>query len=198
MYSYVGKFSDSGSKNTFYKLKGKRCGFKSFPNKSLAEFARTVQGDLSTMVFAPKVYSPICKIRVPNYFMGPNHKPIKKMVLSKWGYLTEIAKPYVCDSENCDGDDCVCNDECDKYEEVNDLLLAVNYHFNIEYNDCHPDNLGYVKRGGKSVLVLIDLGRESVGDISETNYSEPCWDGDGDSDCYCSKCCAKYEKPEYV
>lgn len=191
MYSYIGKFKGSGSKNSFYKLKGKRYGFKSFPNKSLAEFAHTVQSDLSTKNFAPKVYSPVCKIRVPNYFMGPNYKPITKMVLSEWGYLTEIAKPYRCDSDGCCGD-CVGDTECVHSVEINDLLEAVSYHFNIEYTDCHADNLGYVKRGNENVLVLIDLGRESVGDISETNYSEPCWDGDDESDCYCTNCRKRY------
>jgi hypothetical protein len=191
MYSYIGKFSSAGSKNTFYKLKGKRYGFKSFPNKSLAAFSHSVQSDLSTKDFAPKVLSPICKIRVPHYFMGPNYKTITKMVLSDWGYLTEIAKPYRCDSDDCCGD-CVGDTECVHSEEINDLLDAVNYHFNIEYSDCHTDNLGYLKRDGKNVLVLIDLGRESVGDISETNYNEPCWDGDDENDCYCTNCRKKY------
>jgi hypothetical protein len=191
MYSYIGKFSGSGSKNSFYKLKGKRYGFKGFPNKSLAEFSRTVQSDLSTMVFAPKVYSPVCKIRVPHYFLGPNHKPITKMVLSDWGYLTEIAKPYACETGDCAGD-CAYDNDCANNEEINDLLEAVSYHFNIEYTDCHADNIGYVKRGSKNVLVLIDLGRESVGDISETDYSEPCWDGDEESDCYCTNCRKKH------
>jgi len=195
MYSYIGKFSGSGSKNSFYKLKGKRYGFKGFPNKSLAEFSRTVQSDLSTMVFAPKVYSPVCKIRVPNYFAKSDGKggmkTITQMVLSDWGYLTEIAKPYTCETGNCCGD-CACDNICVHNETINDLLEAVSYHFNIEYNDCHTDNLGYVKRGSENVLVLIDLGRESVGDISETNYSEPCWDGDEESDCYCTNCRKKY------
>lgn len=191
MYAYVGKFHDSGSKNSFYKLKGKKYGFKSFPNKSLASFSHSVQNDLSSKNFAPRVLSPVCKIRVPNYFMGANHKPVKKMVLSEWGYLTEIARPFVCDNDECDGN---CADSDCYYENgMSSLLNAIEFYFNFEYTDAHSGNFGYVTRKNKKVLVLIDLGRESLGDISESNYSEPCWDGDDENDCYCTNCRKKYK-----
>lgn len=193
MYAYVGKFHDSGSKNSFYKLKGKKYGFKSFPNKSLASFSHTVQNDLSSKDFAPRVLSPVCKIRVPNYLLGPNYKPVKKMVLSDWGYLTEIAKPFVCDNNECDGDCYYEYNDCANHEMITDLLNAVEFYFNFEYTDAHNGNFGYVTRKNKKLLVLIDLGRESLGDISDTHYSEPCWDGDDEEEgCYCTNCRKKY------
>lgn len=192
MYAYVGKFHDSGSKNSFYKLKGKKYGFKSFPNKSLASFSHSVQNDLSSKNFAPKVLSPVCKIRVPNYFMGPNHKPIKQMVLSGWGYLTEIARPFICNNDECDGDCYYGYNDCVNNEIIDDLLNAIEFYFNFEYTDAHSGNLGYVTRKGKRTLVIIDVGRESLGDISDTDYGEPCWDGDDENDCYCTNCRKKY------
>ena len=72
---YIGKYADGGSKNSFYKMKGSRYGFKSFPNKSLADFAHAVQRDLSVgCTYAPRVYSPVCKIRIPNHFAVPDGK----------------------------------------------------------------------------------------------------------------------------
>jgi len=167
-FSYVGKFSDSGSKNSFYKVKGKSYGFKSFPNKSLATFAHAVQDHLSPWC-APKVCSPVCKIRVPNYFIQQDKKGgikhIEMMVLSDWGYLTEIATPYNCYSEDCDGDCANCS-YCPNFYMIQDLLGNISDN-GVEYMDCHEGNFGYVKRGKSKVLVAIDFGRESIGETDE-------------------------------
>jgi hypothetical protein len=198
-YTYVGKFADSGSQNSFYKVKGKDYGFKSFPNKSLATFAHAVQSHLSPYL-APKVYSPVCRIRVPNYFVKSDGRggmtTVTEMVLSDWGYLTEIAKPYTCNNEDCSGD-CANDDLCKHYHTINDLLDNMNDE-GIEYIDAHENNLGYVKRGKNKVLVAIDFGREGISPIDENEWPEVCWDGAEDMDCCCAGCVAKYGETEYA
>lgn len=188
--AYVGKYVDAGSQNQFYKVKGKSYGFKSFPNKSLATFAHAVQSHLAPLS-APKVFSPVCRIRVPNYFVGSNLTTITQMVLSDWGYLTEIAKPYRCNSIDCCGD-CANDDLCSHYSEIQDLLEEMSDN-GIYYIDAHENNLGYVKRGKNKVLVAIDFGRESVDPITEEDWPEVCWEGSSDIDCYCEQCRAKVE-----
>ena len=190
---YVGRYVDGGSQNSFYKVKGKKYGFKSFLNKSLATFAHKVQDVLSQEYLAPYVYSPVCRIRVPNYFAQQNSKgrieTVTHMVLSDWGYLTEIAKPYVCESgDYCDGD-CANDNGCIHYNAISDLLDNIKG-CGLEYNDAHPANLGYVIRGGKRVLVVIDLGAESVYAESDS-YPSVCWDGVEDMDCCCERCRVK-------
>jgi hypothetical protein len=198
-YSYIGKYQDAGSQNTFYKVKGKSYGFKSFPNKSLATFAHAVQEHLAPYM-APKVYSPVCRIRIPNYFVKQNNKgemvTVTEMVLSDWGYLTEIAQPYYCTNEDCSGDCAHCSD-CDNYYRVQDLLNDMEEN-GIDYTDAHENNLGYVKRGKEKVLVVIDFGRESLMPVDESDWPEVCWDGVEDTYCNCEACCGQYEEPEYA
>lgn len=188
-FAYVGNYADGGSQNSFYKLKGRKQGFKSFPNKSLAIFAHKVQSTLSKSDLAPRVYSPICKIRVPNYFATSDGKggmkTITQMVLSEWGYLTEIAEPYIaCENEYCDGD-CAYNDSCENYDIIQGLMSDIEGH-GLDYIDAHGHNLGYIKRGGLRLLVVIDVGAESV-HADDDYYPNVCWDG-SDIDCWCEKC----------
>jgi hypothetical protein len=194
--AYIGKYADSGSQNTFYKVKNKPYGFKGFPNKSLATFAHAVQGHLAPML-APKVFSPVCRIRIPNYFAeSDGHGGIRsreKMVLSDWGYLTEIARPYSCRSTSCD--ECYSCEWCPNYEKIHDLLVAME-HCGIEYRDAHPYNLGYVKRKNKRVLVAIDFGAESCEPMlcDDKRFPDICWDGAEDMSCGCDVCVKKYSQ----
>lgn len=186
---YIGKYSDSGSKNAFYKMSRGKYGFKSFPNKSLAEFAHTIQSDLAFQNYAPRVYSPVCKIRVPEYFATGDGKggikSVEQLVLSDWGYLTEIAKPFYC--YKCE-EYCYDNPNCRKYKTVTNLTNDLYDIFGIEYIDAHNGNLGYVTRNKRKVLVVIDVGRESIGDIG--SYDEPEWDSEynDSAPCSCSEC----------
>jgi hypothetical protein len=185
-FDYVGQFTDGGSLNGFYKLKGRKYGFKSFPNQSLADFSHAVQKDLSSSDLAPRVYSPVCKIRVPNYFAESNGRggirTVTHMVLSNWGYLTEIASPYISDDGMCEYDD-----------EVNDLLEMLYKYYGIDYSDSHEGNFGYVKRLGKKKLVVIDLGAEGISiDDEDERYPKVCWDGAEDYSCYCTNCVERY------
>lgn len=193
-FAYVGQFSESGSRNSFYRMRNSKYGFKSFPNKKLAEFAHAVQTELSTADLAPKVYSPVAKIRIPEYFIKHNPKTgnitsVKKMVLSDWGYLTEIATPYSCPSEDCCGD-CANDDNCANYYALCDLLDGIES-YGLSYIDCHTANLGYVKRGQNKILVAIDFGAESITD-EEGNYPDVCWDGAEDYECDCEECRRNY------
>lgn len=183
--TYIGRYVDGGSQNSFYKVKGKKYGFKSFLNKSLATYAHVVQHTLAKENLAPYVHSPVCRIRVPNYFMGKNGKTETHMVLSNWGYLTEIAEPFVCERGDCANDN-----GCIHYNSISDLLDNIKG-CGLEYNDAHPANLGYVIRGGKRVLVVIDLGAESVYAESDS-YPSVCWDGCEDMECCCDACREKY------
>lgn len=191
-YFYVGRFADSGSQNSFYKVKGKKYGFKGFPNKSLAEYAHTVQSVLSKEDLAPRVHSPVCRIRIPNYFMSNNGESETHMVLSDWGYLTEIASYYSCKTsdEYCDGD-CANDPGCANHDTIQNLISDIEG-CGLEYVDAHTHNLGYVKRGKRKVLVVIDCGAESVSPIEDGFYPEVCWDGAEDMDCCCKKCEGKY------
>lgn len=197
--SYVGKFAESGSQNSFYKLVGKPYGFKSFPNKSLATFAHAVQSHLSPYS-APKVYSPVSRIRVPNYFIVKDKKgnmiTKTELVLSNWGYLTEIAKPYRCTTWDCDGD-CSSCEACKNYYSIQSLIDEL-YNCGIDYIDAHENNLGYVVRNKRRVLVPIDFGRESLNPIDELDWPEVCWDGAEDMYCECYVCASKYQEPEYA
>lgn len=187
-FSYVGKYEDSGSRNSFYRLSGKPYGFKSFPNKSLAEFAHAVQSHLAPYL-APKVYSPVCKIRIANYFVdGMENNKIKyrtEMVLSDWGYLTEIARQYACYDNECDGD-CANCDYCPHYYTIQDLINGMS-DCGVEYTDCHEGNFGWVKRGKEKILIAIDFGRESIGETDE-GFPEVCFKGIEDVYCDCPKC----------
>lgn len=186
--AYVGKYIDGGSQNSFYKVQGRRYGFKSFPNRSLATFAHAVQSDLAKENLAPMVYSPVCRIRVPNYFMGKGGKTVTQMVLSDWGYLTEIAKPFVCKDRECEG---YCLDSCcENGEAISDLLAEIEDR-GIDYMDAHSANLGYIFRNDERILVPIDFGAESLND-NDGRYPEVCWDGAEDFECCCEQCQGRY------
>lgn len=196
-FSYVGKYSGGGSTNSFYKIKGKRYGFKGFPNRSLADFAHKAQSILAAENLAPRVYSVVCKIRVPNYFAESDGKggirAINHMVLSDWGYLTEIAQVYECYSDDCCGD-CAEDNCCDNYGTIQDLLNNIEG-CGLDYGDAHSNNFGYVKRGKNKVLVAIDLGAESV-TTDDNSYPEVCWDGTDNGYCNCEQCRQSYYDSE--
>lgn len=194
-FAYVGKYADGGSQNSFYKVKGTKHGFKSFPNKSLATFAHKVQNVLSQEYLAPYVYSPVCRIRIPNYFAVSDGrggmKTVTNMILSDWGYLTEIAKPYTCKDYECDGD-CANNGCCSNNDAISDLISNIEG-CGLNYIDAHEHNLGYIKRGKNSILVVIDVGAESVSpSYNDGFYPEVCWYGSEDMDCCCEKCEGRY------
>ena len=173
---YYGKYTDGGSRNSFYTIEGSKYGFKSFPNKDLARFAHSVQDELSKSNLAPFVYSQVGRIRIPEYTYSQGEKVKTHDILSDWGYLTEIAKPYECanygdvDYECSDGG-CYYAGNCKNYDKICTLLDAAS-DLGIEYSDGHNGNLGWVIRNRKKTLVIIDLGRESIADYNRYFYPD--------------------------
>lgn len=155
----VGQYGNCGSRSSFYVIDDKR-GFKEFDNKDAAEYAHCVQSKLSMHNLAPLVLSDIGKIRYRH-----------DMVLSGWGYITEIAEMI-----GCGGNDCECG-ECEyifdnvTIKRQRTRLVNKIYDMGLEFMDAHVGNIGYVIRRGKKVLVCVDCGEESVYDI-ELDYSD--------------------------
>jgi len=196
--SYYGQFSDSGSRNSFYEVKNSKYGFKSFPSKNLAGFSHAVQSRLSVDDLAPRVYSPVGRIRIEQpVWVGTkgNGENIFRTenVLSDWGYLTEIAKPYHCPNgdENECADHCFYEGGCSNYDKICCLVNSIE-ECGIEYTDAHNGNLGWVTRKKKRVLVVIDVGRESIGEFDTSLYPYANiydeYDGNGYENCSCTAC----------
>ena len=173
--SYVGLYDDAGSKNAFYIIKDKkigrkRVGFKEFENKQEAEFAHRVQKHLAQFDLAPMVYGDIGMIR---RYDGE---------LTAYGYLTEVARPMPkCHDEYCDSE-CFMG-ECKNGTTIAAIVDGLNEH-GLEYSDAHKGNFGYVRRKGKWVPVVIDVGVESFGEWDENIYGQFDYDADEDVDCY--------------
>jgi hypothetical protein len=163
--SYVGLYEDCGSRNTFYRLKNRRgAGFKGFESKEEADFAHRIQSKLSQDNLAPRVYSMVGRIMIPDSYDDD------EMVLSNWGYVTEIAKPMrVCYNDNCDGE--CYGSGCYNSVIIDDIVDRLR-EAGLEYIDGHRGNFGFVRRNKQWVPVVIDVGSESFGDIDERLYGE--------------------------
>ena len=173
--SYVGLYDDAGSKNAFYIIKDKkigrkRVGFKEFENEQEAKFAHRVQKHLAQFDLAPMVYGDVGFIRRND---GQ---------FTYYGYLTEVARPMsACHEDYCDGEcfQSSCHNGITISEAVEDLA-----EHGLEYNDAHKGNFGYVRRKGRWVPVVIDLGIESFTEWDESIYGQFDYDADGDVDSY--------------
>ena len=181
--SYVGLYDDAGSKNAFYIIKDKkigrkRVGFKEFENEQEAKFAHRVQKHLAQFDLAPMAYGDVGMIR---RYDGE---------LTAYGYLTEVARPMPnCRDEDCDGE--CFQSECSNGTTIDEVVYDLGEH-GLEYTDSHKGNFGYVRRNGKRVAVVIDLGIESFGEWDESIYGEFDYDADDDVDSYgacgCTEC----------
>ena len=170
--SYIGLYDDAGSKTSFYvvkdkKINRKRVGFKEFENKQEAEFAHRVQKHLAQYDLAPMVYGDVGMIR--------RHDG----ELTAYGYLTEVAKPM----PECNDPDCgeCFHSGCNNGAAIDEVVYHLNEH-GLDYNDAHKGNFGSVRRKGRWVPVVIDLGVESFSDWDEGIYGK--FDYDADSDGY--------------
>jgi hypothetical protein len=175
--SYVGLYEDAGSRNTFYRLKNKRGrGFKGFESKDEAVFAHKIQSKLSDLDMAPRVYSVVGRIMVPDYCSDD-------MILSNWGYVTEIARTLPdCYDDDCDGD---CYDSGCKNSYLIDQVVEAMNEVGLEYVDAHRGNFGYIRRNRQWIPVVIDVGRESFDYVDESIYGEYL---DQEPSCNCSFC----------
>ena len=181
--SYVGLYDDAGSKNAFYIIKDKkigrkRVGFKEFESEKEAKFAHRVQKHLAQFDLAPMVYGDVGFIRKHDGEM------------TFYGYLTEVARPMPeCNDEDCSGD-CFQWSECKNGIYISEVVYDLSEH-GLDYNDAHSGNFGYIRRKGKWVAVVIDLGIESFTEWDEDIYGEFDYDAD-DVDsygaCNCKEC----------
>lgn len=178
MYT-VKKYVDRGSRSEFYKLEQRGKGFKTFESKGEAEYAYRVQSELSTSTLAPKVHSEVGRVMISGK-------------LSRWGYVTEIAKTLTKHGARCDCRECEEKIPAEYVREIECLVDSIGK-MGYDFVDSHIGNVGYVKRSGKNVLVCIDTGEESVYDGDGGDYSEDY----GDCSCYqCQR--AREEQGEYA
>ena len=178
--SYVGLYEDCGSRNTFYRLKNRRgAGFKSFESYEEAEFAHRIQSKLSQDNLAPRVYSDVGRIMIPDIDDAG-----EAMTLSSWGYVTEIAKPMPrCYDDDCDGD--CYQSGCDNSVIIDNIVDCLA-EAGLEYVDGHRGNFGFVRRNREWVPVVIDVGSESFGDWDERIFGM--LDDSEEPSCDCSAC----------
>jgi hypothetical protein len=174
MYT-VKRYVDAGSRSSFYKLNQRGKGFKTFWDKESAEYAHSVQSELSMSDLAPRVYSEVGRIRIGNK-------------LSDWGYITEVAKTITPHDVNCDCENCETLEE--RYREEIDTLVSDIEEAGYYFGDCHTGNVGYVKREGYTVLVCIDTGEESVNMMTDSNFDDD-YEED-ESRCSCTVCRRQY------
>lgn len=166
MYT-IKKHAGEGSRSSFYKLNQRGKGFKTFLDREDAEYAHTIQSELSLSDLAPKVYSEVGRIRIGNR-------------LSAWGYITEVAKTITPHGVSC---------ECSRCEDIEDRYAAEIHELQSDieeagyyFGDAHAGNVGYITRSGQKIMVCIDTGEESV---------QP--NDDHDDCCSCTNCCARRE-----
>jgi hypothetical protein len=179
MPSYaIEKFVDEGSRSRFYSLSGRRRGFKTFINKSDAEYAYEVQVTLSKYDLAPRVHSEVGRVRMSN---GE---------LSRWGYVTERAK-LITPRGHEGGCHCGRCEDMDEYysEEIFALKMELE-DLGFYFGDCHIGNVGHIRRNGQDVLVCIDTGRESI----ESEFT----DDEDMEDCNCTVCRVIRRKGQYA
>ena len=115
--------------------------FKEYDGKPDAKSARDTQIKLSYYDLAPEVYSAVKKIRkLDGRWSG-------------WGYYCEEAKCFDEDTMDRFYDDMLEVELEYEREEVDDKLWAF---LGWEYTDFHIGNYGYVTRGNRKVLVIVD------------------------------------------
>jgi hypothetical protein len=176
---YIGKYIDSGSRNTFYHIVGsnRQYGFKEFDSKERAIWSRGVQDELSKVTAAPFVASEVGRISLQD---GSG--------LSEWGYVTEVASKV----RYCKNSDCCCDlydseENCPNRKRIDDLT-SIMLDMGLEFTDGHIANFGMVKRNNKKIMVLIDTGVEGFGDYDETIWGRVSSDNDYYDECGCTVC----------
>jgi hypothetical protein len=132
--------TNDGGYCTLFRIKDHpSLGFKEFITKPRAKYSRKIQLKLSRIHLAPKIYSPLCKLKY--YRLFPNQ-------ISGWGYITEIAKP-------------VEKKGIVSPKRIQGLVDEIFSKTKLKFWDCHFSNIGLVNRQGKKKLVCIDTGKES-------------------------------------
>jgi hypothetical protein len=123
--------------------------FKHFKHEDKAKEAYYNQVKLSKYNLAPRVYGELCKIP---YFYEPDllryYDP--KITRTNLGYLTEKAELLTKDIDDI---------------WIEKLRHKIKYHTDLDFWDCHFQNIGYIYRGvlenEVAMLCCIDTGNES-------------------------------------
>jgi hypothetical protein len=155
---------DEGGYCQFYPIKGHSfLGFKEFRSKRKANYSRSVQKELSKFDLAPKIYSPVCKLKFfdrddPDYDC-----------ISDWGYVTEVAEDI--------------QPKKLSLAKIQNLVNEIYEKSGLKFWDCHYYNIGLVDRNNTQKLVCIDTGKESFdGYANAWGFAEP-----GPKCSYCNK-----------
>ena len=143
-------------------------GFKCFHKKYRAYKSLKNQKLLSELNLAPKVFSGIC--RIPYDYdaeLLEFHNPT--ITTTEWGYITEKA--------------IMIRSKIIPYKKIQNLVDKIKNKTSMKFWDCHENNVGYINRGGKKILVCIDTGDESFCGYSNAwGFEEP-----GPECPYCNK-----------
>lgn len=150
---------DSGGYCDFLPIKDHaELGFKCFHKKYRAYKSIKYQSMLSKFDLAPKVLTGVC--RIPYYYdleFLKVHNPT--VTVTEWGYVTEKATLI-------DGDI--------PYPKIQKLVEKIKQQTGLKFWDCHENNVGYIKRERKKLLVCIDTGDESFCGYSNAwGFEEP-------------------------
>jgi len=126
--------------------------FKSFRYKHKAKEAYNNQLKLSKLNLAPKVLSNLCQIA---YYFDPKILEFwnPKTTTTGWGYITEMA--YLLDEQD------------KPHQLLQNLVNEIYDKTKLKFWDCHLENVGYIKRKHKKILVCIDTGKESFDSSSD-------------------------------
>jgi hypothetical protein len=102
-----------------------------------------------------------------------------------YGYLTEVARQMPkCRDYDCDGE--CYQSGCKNSIEIDDIVYRLE-ESGLSYADGHRGNFGYVRRDGKWILVVIDVGVEGFSDWDDSIYGSFNYD-DEENECDCPQC----------
>jgi len=153
-------FHEGGYAQLYPILNHDTIGFKEFPSKKKADYARKIQVKLSQFDLAPKVLTETIKLKYSQSL--ENWTP----QISDWGYVTELAQHGTVSSR-----------------QIQNLVNKIFKNTKLKFWDCHFSNIGYIRRKGKPKIVCIDTGKESFdGYANAWGNADP-----GPKCCYCLK-----------
>jgi hypothetical protein len=130
--------------------------FKAFRSNDIATIALKYQKKLAKYNLAPKAYTRLFQINDPE----------KKKSLSGWGFVTEKAEDFYSDANP--------PPYYGGMRKLQKLVEDIAQKTKLKFWDCHYDNVGYIIRDKKPVLVCIDTGKESFRNANNAwGYANP-------------------------
>lgn len=147
---------DEGGYCQVYPIQGQsNWVFKEFHTKKKAKESLSYHKKLAKFDLAPQIYSDICKL----YFAEDDGLNFDEP--SDWGYITELAKTYSCNTKIT-------------MRNIQDLVDEIKEKTGLKFWDCHWYNVGTVVRNKKKKVVCIDTGKESFdGNANAWGFADP-------------------------